>query len=173
VVIFVGELPEEQPFARWPVSDQAAALHEAAHACAALHAGMTVESLTMAECVALRGDATPRGLAVYALAGAAMAGRFGQVRSPSDEAILKDAVNEGVAIWRPCYPDLSDSDVRRIVHHEFKTYADKFVTDNNADIRRLACALLEHRWLNGNQCIAVLSERWRPKPARPPIKLGD
>ena len=170
-MIFVGELPEEQPFARWPVSDQAAALHEAAHACAALHAGMTVESLTMAECVALRGDATPRGLAVYALAGSAMAGRFGSVLSASDEAILKDAVDEGVAISH--YPRLPEREIRWLLYSEFKAHAKAFVTENNADIRRLAVALLEHRWLNGNQCLAVLGERWRPKPARPPIKLGD
>jgi hypothetical protein len=117
---------------------------------------MELHHVNLRECVALRGPATPRGVALFALAGGIAAGSLGGVRSDADHAVLKDAAAEasdprGGFAWI----------VERTVD------AREFVRKHESDICRLAVVLLERRTLTGEQVLGVLPEHWRPRRVQP------
>jgi hypothetical protein len=141
---------------RWPVQEQVDALHECAHAVAAIGHGIEVEYVNLRECAFYAATGTPRSRGIVAQAGGIMTARFGQPMSDADSAILVEARQEAGV-------DILD----RQWWHDAKA----FVRTHETDIRKLAVALLERRTLTGEQCVAVLGEHWRPKPVLPPIKL--
>jgi hypothetical protein len=52
-------------------------------------------------------------------------------------------------------------------HPQWRHDADRFVEKHRADIRRLAVVLLERRYLTGDEAVAALGDRWRPRPVQP------
>jgi hypothetical protein len=171
--IFVGKPPVDHPGARWPVEDQVAARHEAAHALAAIAGNMTIERVTLRETLVYCGNATPKARAVLALAGAKAAGSLGGVQSPADAEILREALADAERVASRHYPP--GTYVKAIVRNEFEVAAKTLVDAHANVIKAIALALLERRTLTGDEVVAIAvaagGERFRPKAIRAPVRL--